>query len=64
MSTAATVQRAWRGVVWYLKQVSGEARWEEYVDRCAREGREPMSRRVWERHRAEAREHLASGRCC
>lgn len=58
------VRRAWRGLRWYLKEVTGEARWDEYVARCAREGREPMTRRAFERHRAEQREHDPRARCC
>ena len=40
------VTRWWAGLRWYLKEATGEARWEKYVARCAAEGREPMSRRV------------------
>ena len=56
--------RAQRGVVWYLKQATGEAKWDEYVDRCAREGVQPMSRRDFERHRADHKEHNPQSRCC
>jgi uncharacterized short protein YbdD (DUF466 family) len=63
MSTAG-VGRLWRGIRWYLKEATGEARWDEYVDRCARDGREPMSRREFERHRADQREHAPQSRCC
>jgi hypothetical protein len=52
------------GVRWYLKQATGEAKWEEYVGRCRREGTEPMSRREFERHRAEHREANPASRCC
>lgn len=58
------VRRAAAGLRWYLRQVSGEARWDEYLDRCRRDGRDPMSRRAFERHRAEVREHHAASRCC
>jgi hypothetical protein len=51
-------------VVWYLKQATGEAKWDEYVDRCTREGVEPMSRRDFERHRADHKEHNPQSRCC
>ena len=56
--------RAWRGLRWYVREITGEARWDEYVERCARDGVAPMSRRDWERHRADAREHDARSRCC
>jgi hypothetical protein len=56
--------RAWSGLRWYLREATGEARWERYVATCAAEGREPMSRRAYERHRADHRERASSGRCC
>lgn len=62
MTSALT--RAQRGVVWYLKQATGEAKWDEYVDQCATEGREPMSRREFERHRADHKERNPQSRCC
>ena len=58
------VARAGRGVRWYLRQVTGEAKWDEYVDRCGREATTPMSRREFERHRSEHRETSPSSRCC
>ena len=60
----STLARAQRSVVWYLKQATGEAKWDEYVDRCARDGVEPMSRRDFERHRADHKEHNPQSRCC
>lgn len=56
--------RAGRGVRWYLKQATGEAKWDEYVESCRRDGTEPMSRRDYERHRAEHREKNPQARCC
>ena len=53
-----------RGVGWYLKQVSGEGKWEEYLERCRCEGVPPVSRREFERHRAEHREQQGPSRCC
>ncbi len=60
----AALARAGRGLVWYLKQLSGEAKWDEYVERCAREGTAPMTRREFERHRAEHQERNPQSRCC
>ena len=59
-----TVARAARGLGWYLRQVTGEAKWDEYLERCRAEGRPPMTRRQFERHRADAREHDPRSRCC
>ena len=58
------VLKAGRGILWYVKQATGEAKWEEYLDRCRREGLEPMSRRDYERHRAEHKESNPQSRCC
>jgi hypothetical protein len=55
---------AWGGVLWYLKEATGESKWDEYVDRCEAEGVTPVSRRVFERHRAEHRERDPRSRCC
>ena len=62
MRTAAL--RVGRGIRWYLKQVSGEATWDEYLERCRREDVEPMSRRDFERHRTEHKENSTQPRCC
>lgn len=56
--------RAREGLVWYLKEATGEAKWDEYLERCGREGQEPMSRREYERHRAEHLERNPQSRCC
>lgn len=50
----AIAARAWRAVVWYAREVSGEARYEHYVERFAREHPgEPLS----EGARAAAPQH-------
>jgi uncharacterized short protein YbdD (DUF466 family) len=58
------VLRAGRGLRWYLRQVTGEAKWDEYVERCSRRGVPPVSRRDFERHRADHRERHPQSRCC
>ena len=58
------IARAARGLWWYLREVSGEARWDEYLARCTEENRTPMSRREFERHRADHRERNPQSRCC
>jgi len=60
----AAVLQAGRGIRWYLKQATGEAKWDEYLDRCRRENAPPMSRRDFERHRAEHKESNPQSRCC
>jgi len=56
--------KAVRGIRWYLKQVSGEAKWDEYLERARSEDMEPMSRRDFERHRSEHKENNPQTRCC
>lgn len=56
--------RVLAGLRWYFRELSGEGRWDAYVERCARDGTEPMSRRAFERHRDDHRERSTRGRCC
>lgn len=64
MSVLEGVRGAARGLRWYLRQVTGEAKWDEHLDRCRAEGREPMTRREFERHRDQHREESARSSCC
>ncbi len=58
------VGRAGRGVLWYLKQATGEAKWDEYLERCRGEDVQAMSRRDFERHRADHKEGSPQSCCC
>ncbi len=60
----AAVIRAGRGLRWYVRQATGEAKWDEYVATCRAEGSPPISRREFERHRADHREANPQSRCC
>ncbi len=60
----AAIVKAGQGIHWYLKASTGEAKWDEYLDRCRSDGTEPMSRRDFERHRAEHQENNPQTRCC
>jgi uncharacterized short protein YbdD (DUF466 family) len=60
----AAAVRAWRGVGWYLREWSGEARWDDYLRHCREHGHTPMSRREFERGRADAAERAGISRCC
>jgi hypothetical protein len=60
----AAVLRAGRGVRWYLREWSGEGRWDEYLRECAAHGHPPVSRREFERRRADALESRPVSRCC
>ena len=60
----AAVARAGHGVRWYLREWSGEARWDRYLQDCAQHGHPPMSRREYERQRSDAAERNPASRCC
>jgi uncharacterized short protein YbdD (DUF466 family) len=53
-----------RGIRWYVRQVTGEAKWDDYLERARLEDFEPMSRRDFERHRSEHSERSPRARCC
>ncbi|PRY47479.1 uncharacterized protein DUF466 [Geodermatophilus tzadiensis] len=63
-SVRSAAVRAWRGVRWYLREWSGEARWDDYLAHCAAHGHQPVSRREFERRRADERERTSVSRCC
>jgi len=60
----ATALSAGRGIRWYLRQLTGEAKWDEYLERARHERIAPMSRRDFERHRSEHSEKNPRARCC
>jgi uncharacterized short protein YbdD (DUF466 family) len=51
-------------VRWYLREFTGEARWDDYLRHCGEHGRTPMSRREFERARTDAAEKNPISRCC
>jgi hypothetical protein len=62
MTTA--VRRAVRGVRWYLREATGEAKWDRYLEDCQSRGAPPVSRRQYERSRTDHSERHARSRCC
>ena len=64
MTGAAAVGRVLRNVHWYLKEFTGEARWDEYLAHCRQHGHTPMSRYEFERQRTDAAEKNPISRCC
>ena len=60
----AAICKAGRGLHWYLKQATGESKWDDYLERCRRDGTDPLSRRQFERQRAEQHEKHPQARCC
>ena len=61
MTAVLNVARTLR---WYVRQLTGESKWDEYVAECSAFGAPPMSRREFERQRDHEREHEPHGRCC
>lgn len=55
-----------RGVMGYLREVSGETAYDRYVEHRGREhpGDPVMSRREYERWRMDQRDANPSARCC
>jgi uncharacterized short protein YbdD (DUF466 family) len=60
----AALARAWRGVRWYLREFTGEARWDDYLQHCTEHGHTPMSRYEFERRRSDELEENPISRCC
>lgn len=64
---ADRLARACRGIVWYLREISGEARYDHYLERFAAEhpGETPMSEVEYLRAReAYDRLHPNTSCCC
>jgi len=59
-----TVRELVGGVRWYLREFTGEARWDAYLEECAGRGCAPMTRREFERRRADHEERHPGARCC
>jgi uncharacterized short protein YbdD (DUF466 family) len=61
-----TVRRAFEGVRWYLREVSGESRYDRYVEHMRRDhpAQAVMSRREYERQRMRMRDENPRARCC
>jgi len=55
-----------KGILWYLREVSGEADYDRYVADARRRRLDTplLSRREFERRRMSARDNGADPRCC
>ncbi|MFC7359376.1 YbdD/YjiX family protein [Nocardioides astragali] len=58
------ITRIARTLHWYVRQFTGEAKWDEYVAECATTGERPMTRREFEHRRDHQREHSPRAQCC
>jgi uncharacterized short protein YbdD (DUF466 family) len=61
-----TPKRVVSGVLWYLREVSGESAYDRYVAHMRREhpAQPVMSRRDFERRRQDERNENPRARCC
>ncbi|WP_328993271.1 YbdD/YjiX family protein [Kribbella sp. NBC_01245] len=64
--TASVVVRAWRGLRWYLREVSGESAYDRYVETACRKHPDeaPLDRRAFERRRQDLENQRPQQRCC
>ena len=62
----ATLTRAWQGVCWYLREVTGESAYDRYVEheRRAHPDRPVTTRREFERRRQDLANARPQQRCC
>jgi uncharacterized short protein YbdD (DUF466 family) len=58
------IARGWAAVRWYLRALTGEDRYDRHVAACTADGRTPMTRRAFERHRSDLAAAHAHERCC
>ncbi|PAU67259.1 CstA-like transporter-associated (seleno)protein [Bifidobacterium criceti] len=64
---AQAAMRVWRGVVWYVRELSGEARYDHYLEHMRRDhpGTCTLTEREFLRARERAeREHPNTSCCC
>lgn len=54
-----------RGVRRLLREATGESKWDDYLAKCQADGTVPVSRREFERRRANLKDHgQGPERCC
>lgn len=60
------LKNAWQGIVWYLREISGEARYDHYLEHFVAEhpGATPMSEVEYLRAREEYDRHHPNTSCC
>lgn len=65
-AAGALLARAWRALVWWAKGVTGESKYQAYVDheRRAHPDREPMTERAFWRDEYRRQDASPEGRCC
>lgn len=63
---AGRIRAAWRGIVWYMREISGEARYDHYLEHFAQEhpGEKPLSETEFLCAREEYDKHHPNTSCC
>lgn len=63
---AGRIRAAWRGIVWSMREISGEARYDHYLEHFAQEhpGEKPLSETEFLRAREEYDKHHPNTSCC
>ncbi|MFC7432573.1 MULTISPECIES: YbdD/YjiX family protein [unclassified Agrococcus] len=65
-SAARALGRAWRATAWYARGLTGESRYESYLEHelAAHPEREPLDRRAFWRDYHRWQDSNPQGRCC
>ena len=65
-AAAEAVARAWRGLRWYLREVTGESAYDRYVEsKCSGHPEDVvLDRRAFERRRQDLENQRPQQRCC
>jgi uncharacterized short protein YbdD (DUF466 family) len=66
MSITDQLRTVWQGLRWYLRELTGEAQYDHYLERHRREhpDQPAMTRREFERWRIDRSEPTPGSRCC
>jgi uncharacterized short protein YbdD (DUF466 family) len=62
----AALRRAGSGMLWYLRELTGESGYDHYLERHAREHPDavPLTRREFEKRRMDRAQERPQNRCC
>lgn len=65
-SITAHIRRAWQGVVWYMREISGEARYDHYLEHmhAHHPHEEPLDERAWLREQEQYQRLHPNTSCC
>ena len=62
----APLVKAWHGVVWYMREISGEAKYDHYLEHFIADhpGEQPMSAKAFMLAREDYDKHHPNTSCC